>query len=561
MNKHKIVLTGMMVLLLVILALSTSQINAESTRASQIYVVTNTNSSGAGSLRQAILDANENPAKDYIYFDIPTTDPGYSSGIGVWFIRLTTVLPMLEDPLGVEIYGATQDDSNPDLPGVIIEGTDSLTLGSNLLIIDRHHNKIVDLGFFSSRGDSILVRGESNIIEGNQIFTSPGYGIHIVPNANYNTIRNNKICGHTLDGIYIDSAYYNVIEQNLVGIKPIYIPTVPRNGGNGITQVGGANNLIQFNTISDNVGHGIAIKGYSIIDSNTIGLIEDLGTALGNSKHGIYVTGRSNTITNNWISANGWDGIRLEGAEAQYNTIQKNKIGVSFSGEAPNTQHGIGLYNGAHDNEIGSETEPDKYNYITSNGWSGVVVVNSLIGKNSIANNFILYNRYYGVHINNSPDNDLLANVIVGNGDAGTYAGVRVENSSGLEGASNRNTIMDNRIGNNTGLGIDLVLDANHDIQNPTIFSASCTNVLGTTTAACGTSCQVQIFSDGEDEGYILEGTVNTVAAGNFSWSGFLQGPNVTATVTDADGNTSEFSLPKVNACIRKLQYLPLIMK
>jgi len=33
----------------------------------------------------------------------------------------------------------------------------------------------------------------------------------------------------------------------------------------------------------------------------------------------------------------------------------------------------------------------------------------------------------------------------------------------------------------------------------------------------------------------------------------------VTATVTDALGNTSEFSLAKINACLRL--YLPLIMK
>lgn len=560
MNKHKIVLTGMMVLLLVSLGLSTSQIRAESPPERQTYTVTNTADSGIGSLRQAIYNARDHVGPDYIEFAIPTTDPGYVSAVGVWFIDLDVVL-FVEDADGVEIDGGTQTTTHPDLPAVIIRGKDTMTPGANLLIIRTDDNKISNLGFFNAKGDAIVVDGETNIIEGNQIFTSPDYGIHIVSNANYNTIRSNKICGHTMGGIYIESAYYNVIEQNLVGIRPIYIPTVPRNGGDGITQTGGAYNLIQLNTISDNVGHGIAIKGYSTVDSNTIGLSEDLGTALGNGKYGIYVNGRNNSIINNWISANGWDGIRLDGTEAQYNTIQKNMIGVSFSGEAPNTQHGIGLYNGAHDNEIGSETEPDKYNYITSNGWSGVVVVNSLIGKNSVANNFILYNRYYGVHINNSPDNDLLANVIVGNGDSGTYAGVRVENSSGIEGASHRNTIMDNRIGNNSGLGIQLVLDANHDIQNPTIFSASCTSVLGTTTAACGTSCQVQIFSDGEDEGYILEGTVNTVAAGNFSWSGFLQGPNVTATVTDADGNTSEFSLPKVNACIRKLQYLPLIMK
>ena len=35
------------------------------------FTVTNTSDSGAGSLRQAILDANANPGLDTIAFDIP----------------------------------------------------------------------------------------------------------------------------------------------------------------------------------------------------------------------------------------------------------------------------------------------------------------------------------------------------------------------------------------------------------------------------------------------------------------------------------------------------------
>jgi len=41
------------------------------------YVVTNTNDSGAGSLRQAILDANANAGTDTIVFNIPVTDANH----------------------------------------------------------------------------------------------------------------------------------------------------------------------------------------------------------------------------------------------------------------------------------------------------------------------------------------------------------------------------------------------------------------------------------------------------------------------------------------------------
>jgi len=563
MNKHKIVLTGMMVLLLVSLALSTSQIRAEPMRASQIFEVTTTANDGPGSLRQAITDANNNSdTLDYIYFDIPTSDEGHDSDTGVWTISLSSVLPQLNDLAGVEIHGETQAGTSP-LPRVIVKATAAIPEGADLFTITGDYNKIWHLGLYNSRGDGIVIDGEYNNISNNLIFSSLHYGIRLFFSVRYNTIENNRIWGYGSGGIYLDYSNFNSITNNIIGLQPP-LAALPINAGNGITLYDSIYNVIENNTIGLNSGHGIASieAGLNYIWGNFVGLNEDLSLVKGNQGHGIYIyNGFDESVRGNWVAANSLDGIRLEGENTSSVNIEKNRIGMHMFGPAPNLHHGIGIYNGAHDNDVGSETEPDKYNYVTRNGWSGVVVVNSPIGKNSIANNYILYNQYYGVHINNSPDNDLLANVIVGNGDSGTYAGVRVENSSGLEGASHCNTIMDNRIGNNSGLGIQLVLDANHDIQKPTIFSASCTSLLGTTFIECGTSCQVQIFSDNDDEGYILEGTVTTVGAGNFGWSGFLHGPNVTATVTDAEGNTSEFSLPKVNACIRKLQYLPLIMK
>src|SRR5262245_38726721 len=75
------------------------------------FVVTNTNNSGAGSLAQAILNANANPGADLIAFDIP--------GSGVHTITPASSLPTITDP--VTIDGYTQNGANPN----------SLALGSN----------------------------------------------------------------------------------------------------------------------------------------------------------------------------------------------------------------------------------------------------------------------------------------------------------------------------------------------------------------------------------------------------------------------------------------------
>jgi hypothetical protein len=55
--------------------------------------VINTNDSGTGSLRQALLDANARSGPDTIRFAIPTSDPGFDATVGVWTIQATKCSP------------------------------------------------------------------------------------------------------------------------------------------------------------------------------------------------------------------------------------------------------------------------------------------------------------------------------------------------------------------------------------------------------------------------------------------------------------------------------------
>src|SRR2546423_510284 len=75
-----------------------------------IYTVNTTADSGAGSLRQAILNSNVNPGSDIIQFNIP--------GPGVHTISPMSQLPDITDPVIIDGYtqhGASQNTNGPGL--------------------------------------------------------------------------------------------------------------------------------------------------------------------------------------------------------------------------------------------------------------------------------------------------------------------------------------------------------------------------------------------------------------------------------------------------------------
>src|SRR5262245_46647527 len=80
------------------------------------YTVTSTADSGAGTLRQAILDANANPGADTVAFNIV--------GSGVHTIGVASALPTISGPTTVDGY--TQPGSSPN--------TNPTTMGLNTVL-------------------------------------------------------------------------------------------------------------------------------------------------------------------------------------------------------------------------------------------------------------------------------------------------------------------------------------------------------------------------------------------------------------------------------------------
>jgi hypothetical protein len=307
-----------------------------------------------------------------------------------------------------------------------------------------------------------------------------------------------------------------------------------------------------INTVSSNGSNGIHLDSASdiTVTGNYIGLDGNGAFDEGNQSHGIMVeNGTTNAVIGglaageeNWIGWNRGSGVYLTGSTTQNNFVVGNVIGapINWGWEAPNHNHGIGVYGGAYNNWIGG-IDPGAGNTVLASGWSGVVIVNS--DSNSVIANHIgtdganinWGNNNYGIHVVDSSNNALSFNEVAYNGMTGGESGVNIEGP----GASS-NIISQNSIHDNGGAGISLTNGANNNLPAPVITQVSCQGpVVGTTTC---TNCLVEIFSDDVDEGRIYEGYFTTDPTGGFSWNGNPSGPFVTATVTDQNNNTSSFS-------------------
>jgi len=190
--------------------------------------------------------------------------------------------------------------------------------------------------------------------------------------------------------------------------------------------------------------------------------------------------GRNNLIEGN-VMGNSDFGIGVWGANATGNSITANYLGVMLDGITPqgNKTAGIVVTEEAHDNLIGPG------NQIAFNGHSGVEIY--------------------------------------------------------LPGAV-LNTIFENSIHDNGAAGIALGSGGNDNILKPLLidFDLAMGEVSGT---ACP-NCQILIYSDASDEGAIFEGQTSADENGVFTFEKGLEfnGPYLTATATDPQGNTSEFS-------------------
>lgn len=235
----------------------------------QPRVVTNTNDSGAGSLRQAMLDANSNPGMDAISFNI--------SGSGPHTIAPLNALPTINGDLIIDGYtqngskpNSAVNGSNADLR-IALDG--SSIGGSNLLAVASGQLSVRGLNLRNSGNNGVLFSGGSN---------------------------------HTIEGCFIGTGIDGTGDQGSIG-----------NGvggaANGV-QVGGPG-LHQRNLISGNNSAGVNLSGNDwLVQNNVIGTAADGTTGLQNSLGGVVALGTGGRIIGNRIRNNGTRGIGLPSA-------------------------------------------------------------------------------------------------------------------------------------------------------------------------------------------------------------------------------------------------------
>ena len=432
-------------------------------------------------------------------------------------------------------------------------------------------------------GDENGDAAERNIISGNAIM-----GIAILGGAGGNVVAGNWIgldiagttaISNTMQGIYITQA------DNRIG-----------------TDGDGKSDELERNIVSGNGDDGIYIN-YSgasgnVVAGNWVGLDATGNAALPNGGRGVFIGAGSNTIgTNgdgngdaaegNVISGNGNTGLYIQGSNTSGVIVAGNLIGLNAAGTAAIANAGNGLsISEATETRIGTNgdgvSDDLERNIISGNTQNGIslstrtsnsLVAGNIIGLNA-AGDAAIPNGMWGVDISAADHNTIgtngdgngdtsESNLISGNGQGG----IAILNDEAIG-----NLVTGNNIYANNGLGIDLRRNGvtpndpgdtdigannqqNFPVLEAAVFQDGELTITGTLETSPTQQFTLELFASeacdasgyGEGQYYLGAITATTDISGSVDFVAGLAMADrparfITATATDPEGNTSEFS-------------------
>jgi hypothetical protein len=467
------------------------------------------------SLWEAVASANSHAGPDRITFAIPGDGPHiiyFRSEIeGVTFP--SPGLYVIDDE--TEIDGTTQ----PGWP-VYLHGVGEVLAGLSLY---SNHNTIRGLGFLGFYyGLSVAAGSENNFIDRVVSGDYLGEGLILAPFDNHtgihlagsnNTVRGVSVANnHT--GILVDGENER-IEDSRIGFLN---GSSSRRGNVDGIRINEPGNTIERNVIIGNSDHGIwALSEGNIMIRNRIGL-DNAGHVLGN-RVGIYLYNQG--------------GNRVGGTEPyEGNIIVGNDYGImvfSPGNQILNNRIGTDFDDAALPNRIGVMINFTSDGTLLGSGWYG-------------AGNIIAYNTEDGVVVSTTSQIGIQHNTIHHNGGNG----IRLETESDVPAGGMKVTIRRNSIYDNGGLGINIpLLSYTNGVDYPIGLRFNGGIVTGT---ACP-GCMVEVFEAaadpsgfGEGKTFLASGTSGSDGAFSVPVSGLHACSQITATATDALGNTSVFS-------------------
>lgn len=523
--------------------------------AANTLTVTNTGDSGAGSLRQALRDANTTGAS-LIRFNIPTRDAGFSAATGTFTIHLSSALPALTAN-GITLDGSTQTafsgNTNAGGPEVTLSGSVGVSDGLVIRASNCRIRGLVVSGFPNS-GISLTGPGATaNRVEGCFVGTdargttaAPNFnGILISGGAHSNLIggttptTRNVLAGNKNDGVHIsdNGTNNNIIEGNYIGTNGTGIRALP-NGASGIAVVlGGKNNLVggvtpgARNLISSNIAFDIYLNGIGTnnnqIQGNYIGLnatgalaltTNNIGIAIGGGATGNVVGGTAGG-TRNVISGHSGAGV-IVWYSAKGNVVQGNYIGTDATGtRLQRNANGVVISNGAQSNLVGGVV-PGTRNIISGNG-VGVWLNNTNTSANQVQGNYIGLNASGSTALPNTMG-ILVSNGTSNNTIGGTTAGARnVISGNAADGVhiTDTGTTNNKAQGNYIGTNLTGTVALPNRASGVAIVAGAQSNIIG------GSLTGARNLISGNGYGIYIGGSNSNQVQGNYI------GTNITGTM------------------------------
>lgn len=448
-----------------------------------------------------------------------------------------------------------------------------------IIITSSSQNKIFN-NYIGTDASGLNILG--NVIDGINISgTSNNMQIGGQSPDSANVISGN---GHhnpdTGDGIDIASGSGHLIVGNIIGLDKDGINPI----GNivhgvflGTTSdciVGGSSSSLR-NVISANgsIGINIVSSPNTVVKGNYIGTTIDGSSAHGNGVHGIQIQssrsviiGGDHNTEGNLISASGVHGINLDPGCNQ-SVIKGNYIGTDITGKV-NFGNGVIGFVLKSDSCLVGGIANNEGNIISASKNAGLLLANA--NHNKVYRNLIgvsadtaaLGNALDGINISvedpgaSASYNTVQYNIVAFNGQNGISVG-RALDSTRIHKLEDFNNLRFNSIYCNKAKGIFLELYKSTDCGNqchvaPIIntLQSSSSKIVGVPNGLVQTdSIDIYLMTEcinctSNPQGKIYVATVTPDGNGNWSYdNGSPLAGTMVAMVTDAQGNTSEFSL------------------